>query len=174
MAERSARNLAICVGGAFVAALLFDVATKWLIINAVMVPPRVIEVAPFFNLTLGFNTGVSFGMFQDIFLERPLALAGIKVAITVGLLVWAMRTPRTIEATALGLIAGGAAGNIVDRVHQGAVTDFLDFHIGNWHWPTFNMADVAISIGVALLLAGSLFSTRPALRTQEPLSNGKR
>jgi signal peptidase II len=59
-------------------------------------------------------------------------------------------------------------------VHQGAVTDFLDFHIGNWHWPTFNMADVAISIGVALLLAGSLFSTQPVLRTQEPLSNGKR
>ncbi|MDH8447791.1 signal peptidase II, partial [Klebsiella pneumoniae] len=69
-------------------------------------------------------------------LEHPLVLAGIKVAITVGLLVWAMRTRRTIEATALGLIAGGAAGNIVDRVHQGAVTDFLDFHIGNWHWPT--------------------------------------
>lgn len=80
-----------------------------------------------------------------------------------------MRTRRTIEATALGLIAGGAAGNIVDRVHQGAVTDFLDFHIGNWHWPTFNMADVAISIGVALLPAGSLFSTQPVLARRSRL-----
>lgn len=111
MAERPARNIAIWVGGAFVAALLFDVATKWLIINAVMVPPRVIEVVPFFNLTLGFNTGVSFGMFQDVFLEHPLVLAGIKVAITVGL-AGQTRTRRTIEATALGLIAGpvGPAG----------------------------------------------------------------
>ncbi|MBX9843281.1 MAG: signal peptidase II [Xanthobacteraceae bacterium] len=162
------------VGGGFAAALLLDVATKWLILNVVMVSPRTIEVAPFLNLTLGFNTGVSFGMFQDVFRERPLVLAGIKVAITVGLLVWAMRTHRIVEATALGLIAGGAAGNIVDRVHQGVVTDFLDFHVGNWHWPAFNMADAAISTGVALLLAGSLFLSRSALRAQEASSNGKR
>ncbi|MCK9908008.1 signal peptidase II [Microbacteriaceae bacterium K1510] len=174
MTGSSRRDRAIWVGGGFAAALLLDVATKWLILNVVMVSPRTIEVAPFFNLTLGFNTGISFGMFQDIFLERPLMLAGIKVAITVGLLVWAMRTRRTIEATALGLIAGGAAGNIVDRVHQGAVTDFLDFHVGSWHWPSFNMADAAISVGVALLLTGSFFSSQSALRTREPLNDGKR
>lgn len=174
MAERPARNRAIWVGGAFAAALLFDVATKWLIINAVMVPPHTIEVTRYFNLTLGFNTGVSFGMFQDLFLERPLLLAGIKIVIAVGLVVWAMRTDRMIEAAALGLIAGGAAGNIVDRVHQGAVTDFLDFHVGNWHWPAFNMADVAISIGVALLVAGSLFSSKPALCKQETSGKGTR
>lgn len=173
MSGSSRRDRAIWVGGGFAAALLLDVATKWLILNVVMVPPRGIAVAPFLNLTLGFNTGVSFGMFQDLFLDRPLVLAGIKVAITVGLLVWAMRTHRIVEATALGLIAGGAAGNIVDRVHQGAVIDFLDFHVGNWHWPAFNMADVAISTGVALLLAGSLFSSRSALRAQEASSNGK-
>lgn len=174
MAGSSRRDRAIWVGGGLAAALLLDVATKWLILNVAMVSPRTIEVTPFLNLTLGFNTGVSFGMFQDIFLERPLVLAGIKVAITVGLLVWAMRTHRIVEATALGLIAGGAAGNIVDRVHQGVVTDFLDFHVGNWHWPAFNMADVAISTGVALLLAGSLSPSRSALRAQEASSNGKR
>ena len=107
------RNRAIWVGGGFAAALLFDVVTKWLIINAVMVPPRLIELTPFFNLTLGFNTGVSFGMFQDFFIERPLLLAGIKVVIAVALVVWAMRTDRAIEATAFGLIAGGAAGNMI-------------------------------------------------------------
>jgi signal peptidase II len=170
----SRRDHAIWVGGGFATALLFDVATKWLILNTVMVPPRTIEVMPFFNLSLGFNTGVSFGMFQDFFLERPLVLAGIKVAITVGLLVWAMRTHRTFEATALGLIAGGAAGNIIDRVHQGAVTDFLDFHVANWHWPAFNMADVAISSGVALLLAGSFFPSRSPLSAQQVSSDGKR
>ena len=174
MAGSSRRDRAIWVGGGFAAALLFDVATKWLILNVVMVPPRIIEVTPFFNLSLSFNTGVSFGMFQDLFLERPLVLVGIKVAITVGLLVWAMRTHRIVEATALGLIAGGAAGTIVDRVRQGAVTDFLDFHAANWHWPAFNMADVAIGVGVVLLLARSFLSSRPALCTQEASSNGKR
>ncbi|CAM9238616.1 unnamed protein product, partial [Phaeothamnion confervicola] len=150
------------VGGALAIALLVDVATKWLILTVVMVPPRVIEITPFFNLTLGFNPGVSFGMFRDIFLERPMVLAAIKVAIVVGLVVWAMRIEKAVEAIGLGLIAGGAAGNVVDRVRQGAVTDFLDFHIGNWHWPAFNTADVAISIGVALLLVGSLLPIRPA------------
>ena len=174
MVGSSRRNRAIWVGSAFAAALLFDIATKWLIINVVMVPPRTIEIMPFFNLTLGFNTGVSFGMFRDVFLEWPLVLAGIKVVIAIGLVVWAMRTDRAIEAAALGLIAGGAAGNIVDRVRHGAVTDFLDFHVGTWHWPTFNMADVAITTGAALLMAGSLFSSQPALRTREPSGNGKR
>ena len=165
MAGSSRRDRAIWVGGGLAAALLLDVATKWLILNVAMVSPRTIEVTPFLNLTLGFNTGVSFGMFQDIFLERPLVLAGIKVAITVGLLVWAMRTHRIVEATALGLIAGGAAGNIVDRVHQGVVTDFLDFHVGNWHWPAFNMADVFVVSGVGLLLAAPWISVRRPIKS---------
>lgn len=147
-------------GVAFSAALAVDVITKWVIVNLVLVPPRIIEIAPFFNLTLGFNTGISFGMFRDFFLERPLVLAGIKVVIVVGVLVWALRTARRSETIALGLVAGGATGNVVDRMRQGAVTDFLDFHAGDWHWPAFNMADVAIAVGVALLVAGSFRSTR--------------
>lgn len=147
-------------GAAFSAALAVDVITKWVIVNLVMVPPRIIEIAPFFNLTLGFNTGISFGMFRDFFLERPLVLAGIKVVIVVGVLVWALRTARRSETIALGLVSGGATGNVVDRMRQGAVTDFLDFHVGDWHWPAFNMADVAIAVGVALLVAGSFRSTR--------------
>lgn len=153
---------AMWAGAALALALTIDVVTKWLILHIVMIPPRTIEIAPFFNLTLGFNTGVSFGMFSDLFRERPLVLAGIKVGIAAALLIWALRTKKLNETVGLGLIAGGAAGNIVDRIAQGAVTDFLDFHIGNWHWPTFNMADVMITIGVVVLLAGSF---RPA-RTQ--------
>ena len=66
-----------------------------------------------------------------------------------------------------GLIAGGAAGNVLDRIRQGAVTDFLDFHVGGWHWPAFNMADTMITIGVVLLIAGSFLPVRsmaPVLR----------
>ncbi|MFX6006865.1 signal peptidase II, partial [Acinetobacter baumannii] len=84
-----------------------DFVTKWLIVSIVMVPPRTIEIAPFFNLTLGFNTGISFGMFSDLFLERPLVLAGIKVLIIAGLLAWAMRSDKPAETVGLGLIAGG-------------------------------------------------------------------
>ncbi|CEJ16014.1 Lipoprotein signal peptidase [bacterium YEK0313] len=132
-----------------------------------MVPPRTIEIAPFFNLTLGFNTGVSFGMFRELFLDRPLMLAGIKMLIVAGLLLWAMRTPKPLETVGLGLIAGGAMGNIVDRISQGAVTDFLDFHVGRWHWPAFNMADTMITIGVVLLIAGSFWPVRSMTPVQK-------
>ncbi|CAM5529634.1 Lipoprotein signal peptidase [Mycolicibacterium aubagnense] len=154
----------VLAGGALAAALAVDFVTKWLIVNIVMVPPRIIEIVPFFNLTLGFNTGVSFGMFRDLFVERPLLLAGITLVIAAGILVWAVRTAKRIETFALGLIAGGAVGNVVDRVRHGAVTDFLDFHVGDWHWPAFNMADVMITIGVVLLITSSLWLANPTVQ----------
>ena len=143
--------------GALATALAVDFVTKGLILNVVMAPPRTIEIAPFFNLTLSFNTGVSFGMFRDLFIEQPLLLAGITAVIAAGFLVWAVRTAKRIETFALGLIAGSAVGNVVDRVRHGAVTDFLDFYVGDWHWPTFNMADTMITIGVVLLIASSFW-----------------
>ncbi len=159
---------ATLVVGALAFALAIDFTTKWLILNLVMVPPRIIEVTPFFNLVLGFNTGVSFGMFREVFLDHPLLLAGIKLVIVAGLLVWATRTPKLLETISLGLIAGGAMGNVVDRMRQGAVTDFLDFHVGGWHWPAFNMADAMIVIGVVLLIAGSYWPARSLMPGQKP------
>ncbi len=161
---------ATLAGGALIFALAVDFTTKWLILNVVMVPPRTIEVTPFFNLVLGFNTGVSFGMFREIFLDRPLLLAGIKIAIVAGLLVWAIRTPKLMETISLGLIAGGASGNVLDRMRQGAVTDFLDFHVGGWHWPAFNMADAMIVISAVLLIAGSYWPARSMMPGQKPQS----
>ena len=153
---------AALAGTTLAGALALDFVTKWLILNIVMVPPRPIEITPFFNLRLGFNTGVSFGLFRELFLEHPLMLAGIKMVIVAGLVVWAMRTTKPSETIGLGIIAGGATGNVVDRIRQGAVTDFLDFHVGDWHWPAFNMADVTIATGAALLVAGSLWSAKSA------------
>lgn len=161
-------------GGALAAALTVDVVTKWLIINLVMVPPHTIEIAPFFNLTLGFNPGVSFGMFRELFLDRPMVLAGIKLVIVVGLIVWALRTTRSSETISLGLIAGGATGNVLDRMRQGAVTDFLDFHVGGWHWPAFNMADAMIVSGVVLLIASSFWPTESLILTQKRSSRARR
>ncbi len=158
MASPKLIRRAALAGVSLVAVLAVDFITKWLILNIVMVPPRTIKVAPFLNLTLGFNPGVSFGMFREVFLERPLLLAGIKVVIVAGLLIWAMRTEKPSETIGLGMIAGGATGNVLDRMRQGAVTDFLDFYAGAWHWPAFNMADAMIAIGVALLIAASFWS----------------
>jgi signal peptidase II len=141
-------------------AFLLDQATKWLILNVVMAPPRVIEITSFFNLRLGFNTGVSFGMFKDFFEDRPGVLTIFKLVVSTGLIVWALRTSIFSERIGMSLIAGGALGNALDRHRQGAVTDFLDVHWAGWHWPTFNIADVAISCGVALLLLEALRDMR--------------
>ena len=134
---------------------LFDQATKWWILNHVMEPPRVIPVTGFFNLVLGFNTGVSFGLFG----EAPAwLLMAFILPMVAGLLVWMTRTDSRLTAIALGLVVGGAFGNLLDRLRHGAVTDFLDFYVGAYHWPAFNFADVAIVSGVALLLIESVLA----------------
>ncbi|MFC5314797.1 signal peptidase II [Azospirillum rugosum] len=142
-----------------------DQASKWAILEHVMNPPRLIEVTPFFNLTLGFNRGVSFGLLGDG-TAGPWLLSGLALAIVIGLAMWARRTDSRIEAGAIGAIMGGGIGNVIDRVRQGAVTDFLDLHAFGWHWPAFNLADVAIVCGVGVLLMLSWFgkdSEDPAL-----------
>lgn len=158
---------ATLAGASVVAALAADVVTKWVILNIVMVPPRTMEITPFFSLTLGFNTGVSFGMFRELFLERPLLLAGVKLVIVGGLLTWAVRAVKRSETIGLGLVAGGALGNVLDRMRQGAVTDFLDFHVGGWHWPAFNTADAMITIGVVLLIAGPFWPAKSTMSVHE-------
>ena len=132
---------------AAVAVFAADQATKlWVLAVRADLP---VEVVPFFNLVLVWNRGVSFGMFGS---AGPLLLALLAGAVALVLVVWMLRSPRRFEALALGAVAGGAAGNILDRLVRGAVVDFLDFHIGGWHWYAFNLADSAITVGVAMLL----------------------
>jgi len=78
------------------------------------------------------------------------------------LIYWLSRVGSPLLATAIGLIIGGAIGNVVDRVRLGAVVDFLDFHVGRWHWPAFNVADSAICVGVAVMLLDGLLLRREA------------
>ncbi len=143
-----------------IAAFALDQATKWLVSNIVMQPPRMIPFTDFFNLTLNFNTGVSFGIFREIFAESPYILAAVTAAIVGLLFIWALATRHPWERNGLALICGGAFGNTVDRWRQGAVTDFLDFHWREWHWPTFNVADVLIFAGVVSVLLGTLLVQR--------------
>lgn len=152
----------------FVAMFLADIGSKWWIQHVLMQPPRLISVLPFFNLTLGFNTGISFGMGRDFFDAYPLVLAAFKLIVTLGLLVWAVASTMRSEQIGLALIAGGALGNAFDRWQQGAVTDFLDLHWAGWHWPTFNIADVGIVTGVALIALASIMprGTRHAISAE--------
>ncbi|WP_051341043.1 signal peptidase II [Azospirillum halopraeferens] len=144
--------------------VIADQSSKWVILAHVMDPPRVVDVTPFFNLTLGFNRGVSFGLLGDG-AAGPWLLSSLALAIVALLGVWASRTTSRAESGALGAVIGGAVGNVVDRVRQGAVTDFLDLHAFGWHWPTFNVADIGITGGVAMLL---LHGWRHGRRTPEP------
>ena len=139
------------------ATIALDQLTKWWIVNFVMNPPNVIEVTPFFNLVLGLNRGVSFGMFSsDSNLSRWL-LTALALAIVCALAVWLWRAEKPWLAVALGLIIGGAIGNVIDRAMVGAVVDFLDFHVADYHWPTFNVADMGITCGAAVLIWDSVF-----------------
>lgn len=136
----------------------FDQATKWWIVDTVMQPPQTIPVTSFFNLVMGWNRGVSFGMFNHDSAINAWLFTGLALVIVVVLLVWLNKADRRLIGFAIGLIIGGALGNALDRLRFGAVADFLDFHIGGYHWPAFNVADSGITIGAALLLADALFS----------------
>lgn len=142
------------------AALALDQVTKWLIVAVVMQPPRLIPVVPGLNLTLGFNEGSSFGLLSDVMAGRPVVMAALTGALTLVFAVLAFRARQTLERAGLALVVGGSLGNIVDRLRHGAVTDFLDIYRGGWHWPTFNVADMAIALGAVLILAASLVSRR--------------
>lgn len=145
-------TLLLVVAATLLGAIILDQATKFSALAFLSAPPYKIEVTPFFNLRLGFNTGVSFGFLGDVFNNQQWPLIAITIAIAVALTVWALRVKRLLEALAIALIAGGAFGNIIDRIRQGAVTDFLDFHAMGWHWPAFNFADVFIFVGAASLI----------------------
>lgn len=157
------RQRALTIGFVVAALILvLDQVTKWWIVGQVMDPPRVIEVTPFFNLVMVWNRGITFGLFGDAEWGRW-AFAALALAIVVVLITWLARADRRWVAAALGLIIGGAIGNVIDRIRWGAVADFLDFHVAGWHWPAFNVADSAIVVGVGLLLLDALFGRKESL-----------
>ncbi|MBI1910643.1 MAG: signal peptidase II [Deltaproteobacteria bacterium] len=134
------------------AVIFFDQLTKVLIIRG-MYENSIIEIVPgFFNVVHFKNPGAAFGIFNDGALLSKLFLIGTSTAALVIIGVLIRQAAGILMPVALSLIAGGAIGNLIDRVRFGEVTDFLDFYIGNTHWPAFNVADMAISIGVGLAI----------------------
>jgi signal peptidase II len=125
-------------------------------------------VTAFFDLVLTCNRGMSFGLFNTgQGLSVPLfSLAA--AAIVVILLFWLSRVQSEMLSSAIGMIIGGAVGNVIDRLRFGGVIDFLYFHLGSWYWPAFNVADSAICIGVFIMLfEGFLVRRRNTQETRE-------
>jgi signal peptidase II len=142
--------------------ILLDQLSKWWIVAVVMQPPRILPLAPFLDLVLTRNRGISFGMLRLEGPWGPWLLSGLALLVVAWLFAWQWRSGDRLIAAAVGLIAGGALGNVLDRLRGQAVVDFIDVHWKAWHWPAFNLADSAITVGVALLLADALFSRREA------------
>jgi signal peptidase II len=117
---------------------------------------RIVPVAPVLNLALTWNRGMSFGLFDNDTRLNALVFTALAAIIVAGLVVWLWRVQEGLLALAIGLVIGGAIGNVADRLARGAVVDFLDFHVGQWHFYVFNLADAAISVGVALMVLDSL------------------
>lgn len=126
-------------------------------VSHIRLPFVSIELLPFFNLTMVWNQGISFGLFQN---GNPWPLIILSSAIAIFFSIWLYKATIWREIIPLGLVIGGALGNIIDRLHFGAVADFIDFHIADWHYPAFNLADSFITVGIAILVINSLFFTR--------------
>lgn len=146
--------------------IVFDQLTKWLVLGHFLDSPQTIEVTAFFNLVLVWNWGVSFGLFSSDSPWNAVLLSLLAIGIVAFLIRWLFRTERRMLATALGLVIGGAIGNVIDRAIHGAVVDFLDFHVAGWHWPAFNIADSSIFVGAAILIGDALFRGEEKPKTE--------
>jgi len=129
-----------------------DQVTKAIVLGRFSYGER-LELTGFFNLVLVYNKGAAFSFLSDAAgWQTPLLIGFAVVAVGIlGTLI--VRSPgRRLFCTGLALILGGALGNLIDRFRYGQVVDFLDFHAAGWHWPAFNVADSAITIGAVLLI----------------------
>jgi len=137
--------------------VMLDQATKWL--AATMLDPyHPLPLVPLLNLTLMYNEGAAFSFLAGAGGWQRWFFACFAIVMSVVLVIWLLRLgPREhLMAAALSLVVGGAVGNLVDRVLTGRVVDFIDLYVGDRHWPAFNVADSAITLGVVLLLLGNL------------------
>ncbi|MCS6785615.1 MAG: signal peptidase II [Thiobacillaceae bacterium] len=137
--------------------LMLDQASKFLIQSTLAPHQDIVVVTPFFNLVHVHNTGAAFSLLADQSGWQRWLFLGLGLAAS-GFILWLLRDTggRRPYAIALALILGGALGNVVDRLVHGHVIDFLDLHAAGWHWPAFNLADAAITVGAALLIWDAL------------------
>lgn len=124
----------------------------WAVDSLVLGEP--VAVMPYLNWTLAYNYGAAFSFLADQDGWQRWFFAILALVISAVLLFWLSRLPKklTLETIGINMVLGGAIGNVIDRVTEGRVTDFIDFYIGTWHYATFNIADVGIVVGAGMLI----------------------
>ena len=140
--------------------IVVDQIVKVLLIGLLTEPDRIIRITGFVRLVYVENQGVSFGLFDAGSSAGPWILSILAAAVVAGLVFWLRGVTSQWLGAAIGLIIGGAVGNVIDRIRLGAVADFFDVHVSGYHWPAFNIADAAIVGGVAFIVLDGLFSRR--------------
>ena len=132
-----------------------DLVSKQMMLALIFDPPRRIKVLPFLNFAPVWNPGISFGMLADGGDVMRYLLTALALAVAAWL-IWKVPQFQRLERLGAGLIAGGAIGNAIDRLRFGKVVDFIDVYVQTWHWPAFNIADAAITIGAGLWICSIL------------------
>ena len=147
--------------GLVVAGLIIvcDQISKYYILHHFLGLNSYIQFGDYFNVVRAWNTGVSFSMFNNYGNLGVYILSSIDILVVLALLKWLKGEKDRVIQVALGMIMGGAIGNVIDRLRMGAVFDFLDVHIGDNHWPAFNVADSFICIGAGLIILVSVVSS---------------
>lgn len=168
MSEDRSRFFTLTFLGFSALIALADQLIKWLVQQS-MAYGQSVEITPFFNWVHVWNKGAAFSLFADGGGWQRYFFIAIAVAVLVKLM---RDSHKRTEALAYAMVLGGAFGNVIDRVFRGYVVDYLDFHWQSWHWPAFNLADVFIVLGVAMILVTSFTAEKGAGNNMENRQNG--
>jgi signal peptidase II len=142
--------------------IALDQLTKYLAMAGLALHDPV-PLTPFLNLTLTYNVGAAFSFLNQAGGWQRWLFIGLAVAVSVGILFWLRRLSTRASWTAVGLalVLGGAVGNLIDRLYLGHVVDFIDLYYGRWHWPAFNVADAAITVGALIVIIRGVLDDQP-------------
>ena len=171
MSEHRARFSTLIFLGFSALIALADQMIKWLVQQS-MAYGQSVEITPFFNWVHVWNKGAAFSLFADGGGWQRYFFIAIAIVVSAVLVKLIRDSHKRTEALAYSMVLGGAFGNVIDRVFRGYVVDYLDFHWQSRHWPAFNLADVFIVLGVAMILVTSFTAEKGAGNNMENRQNG--
>jgi len=141
--------------------IVLDQATKSIAVSS-LVLSQPVNLFPGFNFTLAYNEGAAFSFLSDASGWQRWFFSGVAVVVSIAIVFWlkSLSAEHRLTIISLTLILGGAIGNVWDRITLGHVVDFIDVYYSNYHWPAFNIADSAITVGAAMLILDSIIHAR--------------
>jgi signal peptidase II len=159
------KNKYLLVGSIMSAVLVLDQLTKYIVETRIRLHDVIMVIPGFFNLTHVRNKGAAFGVLANLpEFWRSAFFITVTVVAVAAIIVLIWKTHEQLLVVAFSLIAGGAVGNVIDRIRYGEVVDFIQWYVKSYYWPSFNVADSAISIGVVLLAIEMLFSKKQEIQ----------